>query len=703
MILSTSDAHRVRTMAKHGAPGDPIHPGAYVRRHVFPGGMTVTKAAKLLGIGRPALSNFLNGKAALSQEMARRLEHAFGANREELLDLQARYDRRDEAMRTSVVAGRHAPTLVEIKAHRIEEWAGTTRAREDLAALLRRLVHTTGNKPTRIDFPAFDNAQRPGWDGEVEMAEPTPWIPEGRSGWEFGCDRRPGSKASGDYTTRVNVVPPGERRDTTFVFVTPRNWQGKGRWVAEKAALREWRDVRAYDASDLEQWLEQSAETQVWFAERLGDQVSGFRSPDKCWSDWADVCEPPLPSTLFSPDKGSSADLERWLNAPPTRPFIISADSPDEALAFACHLAQEAKSDADEPGTSALVFDTPDAMGRFRASNTVPRIAIIHDAQVEREIGDLYRQCHCIIVRPANDVESKPDIRLGLPSWKDFSDSLEAMGEPDDRIDRLARESGRSPAVLRRRLSKVPAIRVPTWAGDAQTARKLLPAALIGAWRNTSPSDREVVRHLAQLNDDSDVENGVMELLDLPGSPLWATGEYRGVVSRIDALFGITKFVTRPDLDIFFSVAERVLSEPDPALDLPEDERWAAVARNKVRDHSAALREGIRHTLVLLAIHGDTLVRNRLGDDLGVWVSSLIHRLLTPLTFDKLLSHLCDLPDYAEAAPDTFLKIIEADLQKPQSAVIALLESVESSPFGGGQPRTGLLWASVGGISDEWP
>ena len=40
--------------------------------------------------------------------------------------------------------------------------------------------------------------------------------------------------------------------------MTPRNWPGKDKWVKEKEALGEWKSVRAYDASDLEQWLEQS-------------------------------------------------------------------------------------------------------------------------------------------------------------------------------------------------------------------------------------------------------------------------------------------------------------------------------------------------------------------------------------------------------------------------------------------------------------
>ena len=673
-----------------------VHPGAYVREQVIPQGMTVTKASTLLGVGRPALSNFLNGRAALSQEMARRLERTFGADREYLLNLQARFDGRDEVMRTRVVSGRHAPTLIEIRAQRIENWADTTRAREELPALLRRLIHTTGEKITCADFPAFDNAQRPGWDGLVETTVPTPWIPDGRSVWEFGCGKSPRQKANRDYYRRVEQVSRVKRRAMTFVFVTPRAWTGKREWAAEKAALGEWKGVRAYDADDLEQWLEQSAPTQVWFAERLGDAVSGYRSLDRCWSDWSQVCDPPLSAALFSEPEGSSAAFRQWLDTPPERPFVVAADSPGEALAYSCHLVSQAQSDTDHPGAAALVFDAPEALYRFRAANASPRIAIVHDTEVEREIGDLCRHCHCIIVRPAKDVESKSDVRLQLPDWTKFSGALKAMGLSDDqRIEQLARESGRAPIVLRRRLATVPAIRVPAWARDSNRARKLIPAVLAGAWRQASPSDCEVLRRLAQSDNDGDVESAVMELLDLPDPPLWLAGEYRGVVSRIDSLFGVAHFVTGQDLDIFFSMAERVLSEPDPSLDLPENERWAAAVHKKVRTHSSALREGMRETLVLLSVHGAVLFRNRCGIDLEARVSSLIRQMLTPLTVSQLLSHLDDLPDYAEAAPDTFLKLIEADLQKQEPAVNGLMEPADSHPFGRCL-RTTLLWALEG-------
>jgi antitoxin HigA-1 len=70
----------------------PSHVGAFLKRSVVPDDLTVTAAARLLGVGRPALSQLLNGNAALSPEMALRFEKAFGVKMETLLRMQARFD-----------------------------------------------------------------------------------------------------------------------------------------------------------------------------------------------------------------------------------------------------------------------------------------------------------------------------------------------------------------------------------------------------------------------------------------------------------------------------------------------------------------------------------------------------------------------------------------------------------------------------------
>ena len=68
------------------------HPGRMVRRIIDGLGLNVSEASKALGVTRPALSNLINGNAALSSEMAIRLEKAFGVPMEDLIRLQCTYE-----------------------------------------------------------------------------------------------------------------------------------------------------------------------------------------------------------------------------------------------------------------------------------------------------------------------------------------------------------------------------------------------------------------------------------------------------------------------------------------------------------------------------------------------------------------------------------------------------------------------------------
>ena len=71
----------------------PPHPGRLVRNACLaPLGLTVTAAADALGVARPTLSNVVNGRAAISPEMAIRLEKAFGSTADAWLEMQVAYD-----------------------------------------------------------------------------------------------------------------------------------------------------------------------------------------------------------------------------------------------------------------------------------------------------------------------------------------------------------------------------------------------------------------------------------------------------------------------------------------------------------------------------------------------------------------------------------------------------------------------------------
>ena len=71
----------------------PSHPGDFVRAEIIEElGLTVSKAAEILGVRRATLSSLLNGHSALSPEMALRIEKAFGVSVDMLLRMQAWYD-----------------------------------------------------------------------------------------------------------------------------------------------------------------------------------------------------------------------------------------------------------------------------------------------------------------------------------------------------------------------------------------------------------------------------------------------------------------------------------------------------------------------------------------------------------------------------------------------------------------------------------
>jgi addiction module HigA family antidote len=76
-------------MAMH----DPPHPGGIVRRQCLePLGLSVTEAARGLGVTRQALSDLVNERAGISALMAIRLAKAFGSSPETWLGMQMAYD-----------------------------------------------------------------------------------------------------------------------------------------------------------------------------------------------------------------------------------------------------------------------------------------------------------------------------------------------------------------------------------------------------------------------------------------------------------------------------------------------------------------------------------------------------------------------------------------------------------------------------------
>lgn len=679
---------------------DAQHPGKWIKSEVIPDGMSVTQAAKLIGVSRPTLSNLLNGKASLSAEMAARLEKAFGHPRDQLLELQATFDAaKAKHKRLPTETGAYTPPFLGITVNDIQGWVDhNIFARSRFAVFLRTLVHSTGVGLEEVNFPGNDEAETPGWDGLVQANDGTPWIPVGKSGWEFGTTTNIKGKADGDFDKSVkHVKDEGERKSITFVFVTPLRWKQKEEWVKAQKAKGLWKDVRAYDANDLEQWLEQSLPGQVWFANETASPAKDVRTLDQCWNNWADAAKPSLPGELFAPAiHANKSTVLAQLSKPEDGPVVISADSTEEALAFLSQLFRTSEDDdLSKYRDRVLVFDKPGVLPKL-AQGAKRFIPVVHTREVEKELAPLATSIPAIIVYPRNATRSEPDVVLEPTTYENFRQALESIGLDRDKIRTLSNESGHSLTVLRRRLAIVDAIRVPEWASNNEVANSLIPFLFVGAWQVANEADREAISLLANETPYDELEKRLQSLCSINDAPVWSIGNYRGVVSKIDLLYAIANQITTDDLRRYFQIAGIVLGEDDPALDLEEDKRWAAAIYGKTREFSAAFREGISETLVLLSVHGKALFAGR-GIDTEEEIAAVIRELLPePLTTRVLENHNKDLPTYAEAAPHEFLSLIERDLKQDEPATLGLLKPVSTSFFSGGPSRTGLLWALEG-------
>ncbi len=87
---------------RNGLP--PIHPGEIIREDILPSvGLSVTAAAKALGVSRQMLHGILSGRKPLSAVMCLRIARLFGGSPELWMRLQAAYDLKKSAQNKKVM------------------------------------------------------------------------------------------------------------------------------------------------------------------------------------------------------------------------------------------------------------------------------------------------------------------------------------------------------------------------------------------------------------------------------------------------------------------------------------------------------------------------------------------------------------------------------------------------------------------------
>ncbi len=223
-------------------------------------------------------------------------------------------------------------------------------------------------------------------------------------------------------------------------------------------------------------------------------------------------------------------------------------------------------------------------------------------------------------------------------------------------------------------------------------ATELALINIIGSWNEKNEEDTKVISDLVGESYSTFVHKA-REILQLSDSPLSLNNGVWRIEERSQIWDALGSRIIGRDLEILKDIAIAVLTEQDPAFDLPPNQRIAASLYGKVLSHSENLRTGLAQSLALAGNNNSALIHCH--DRAESIARQSIREVFSNADWKLWGTLNYQLPILSEAAPDEFLNAVEIALHSDPCPFDELF-SLEDAGIFGCNYLTGLLWALEG-------
>lgn len=571
----------------------------------------------------------------------------------------------------------------------IELYANRYDAKGHLPSLVSRLVRSTTPQSTFVEFPSGSLVNVSGWDGRVVCETNTPYVPEGKSFWELSNQANPSSKVDEDYKKRTEN-PLGEiPSECILIFVTTRFWRDKDNWKEEKIKEGIWKDIRVYDSRNLEEWLDISPATSMWFSKHLGKYpFDGIVTTEVFWEEWSIGPNGQFPPQAIT--SGREHEVAELLSFLKGNPGIktIKASSKDEAISFVIAASMQFKETSDREifASKSLILETVTNFRSLRINSAHPLnlIAKFEDTQ------PLYIAAaeghHVIVPVGPDDTFNHNILTLPLIEREALIQALITMGFSKEDATKYSRESARNITVLKNLLGFPP--KRLKWI-EEENAKDLIPAMLIGRWDENKPGDIELIEKLSGEKY-KDYSLKITKWLNNEAAPLIQIGSTWRLTSPLDAWANLSSNLLFEDLNLLKECIFDALKFGNPSIE-PEGDGEYSKLLTRERKFSSWAREGLVQSLILIGLYGEGLKMNEMISPQS-WVDDIIKELFDDADEKLWVSLNHELPLIAEASPTSFIESVNESLVKETKPIMAMFEEKEGfiTPT---SSHTGLLWA----------
>ena len=582
-----------------------------------------------------------------------------------------------------------------VKALEIKNWAAKSEASLELPHLLRRLVCGTVTELEACDFPAYESTYKPGFDGVVRCKQGNAWVPSNVSVWEMGKDAGVATKANKDFKkrTKSNALSMEEKKETTFVFVTPREWKNKTDWAREKNKIGIWKEVRAYDATNLEQWLETTKAVTIWFGRKIGSRPLYVDDIESRWQAIANSAEHILVPELFLAGRAESqTSLSNWLDAE-AGCLTVQTRSPKEVTDFFCAFVESFEADRRvELQSRTIIVENRDAwkilVDCHPANLIVEPTFELESDEITKAIANGH---HVLRAVEPSTACSGNAISLERSPQFELSQFLEKSGYSPVVSQQHARAAGGSLAILKHRLAVNPSNLEPDWISEADSTI-VTACLLLGGWNGLNEADRNAFAQLANRPYE-EAEAKLQELANCTDPLLLnAAGCWR-LISKDHAWAIFQSRISSDALNRFADLAVEILADDDPKYELPDDKRAFANIYGHTPMYSPIVKKHVAETLALLGAFGDGFAVAS-NTNIPATLARVVQHVLSPnATWHRWATLGIRLAMLAEASPKDFIKSVKAELSKSDSEFKKLLDDDGDDTMFSGCKHAGLLWA----------
>lgn len=559
--------------------------------------------------------------------------------------------------------------ISKLKVMDLHTWATDLEARHILPRILRQLILLKAGVQ-ELEFPSDEETQLGGYDGTLSFTGDSPYIPTGRSVWEFGVNGAVKTKADKDYKKRtfptkkekqsivgpdgvpvtkereVPVEPDINLAEHTFVFVTLRKWNPKKGWIEEKLKDKKWKDVRVIDATDLATWLETAPSVHSWLLAMVGKLPPDYLHLECFWEEFSAATLPATSHGLLL--AGRDAEKIQMLNALHKPPKLVSlqAESREAALAFVAAAVLNLPEKERDGLLGRCVVVTNAAVFRTLVKEKDPLILFPYFAD-PLGLAAAAGKHHVVAVLGPDDRSPKEVLNLPRADMISLYDALNEMKVPETRTWTLALLGRRNLLALRRKLAVSPEVSTPPWAVPGQTF-KPVQVLLAGGWEDDHEPDQKLLEELSGLPY-QDLQDRVTEASHQSDPPFRRTGRVWLVSAPDDVWDHLGSRFTPHHLKTFEAMAIKMLTSLHP-----QDEQGNPPTSGVTMPYSTEFLTRVLETLVLMAIHNDD------DDTHHLKLSDVVDRIVREALGPKAnwqawqaLSH--NLDQLAEAAPEAFL------------------------------------------------